>query len=157
MRADPPSRGGLPRAAVVGAAILVLGSIALAALARPGIDPVGAQALGSEPRTRRLAFEDRDDGGVLVIDATTADTIRIIPPGAGGFIRGALRALIRARTLRTLRGPAAFVLEETPSGRLILSDAATGTAVELEAFGPTNVAAFRAFLEPLSAGPLSAP
>lgn len=137
---------GVPRGAVIGGLTLVVASILMAAFARPAPEPALEIA-----QTRPLEFFDRADGAVVVADGATGDTVRVVPPGEGGFVRGALRALVRIRAGRDFGPRAVFELVETRDGRTMLKDPATAATIALEAFGPTNAAAFRAFLAPASA------
>jgi putative photosynthetic complex assembly protein len=95
--------------------------------------------------SRSLRFEDRPDGSVAVIDAKSAQVIRYVH-GEAGFLRGALRALARERKKRDLGSGPAFELLARADGRLTLSDPATGERLDLESFGPTNLAVFAGLL-----------
>lgn len=101
---------------------------------------------------RALVFVDRADGGIDVRarpDSSTAGApVATLAPGTGGFVRGALRALARVRRARGVGGDVPFTLARWSDGRLTLDDSATGSHVELRAFGGTNEAAFAALLEP---------
>jgi len=66
--------------------------------------------------------------------------------GSGGFLRGALRALVRHRRLAGLGAEAPFLLVAHADGRLTLEDPATRHRVDLESFGPTNSAVFAQLL-----------
>jgi len=89
-----------------------------------------------------LRFEDRDVGGVSVIDVDANREVATILPGEGGFVRGALRALVRERKRQDLGPEAPFRLVQGVRGELSLADPVTGTSVLLDAFGPTQVQAF---------------
>jgi putative photosynthetic complex assembly protein len=95
--------------------------------------------------SRALHFQDRPDGGIAVIDATTRAEVTQIA-GEGGFIRGALRALARERKLRGLDGSQPFHLIGRADGRLTLEDPATGQRIDLESFGPQHAGAFARLL-----------
>jgi putative photosynthetic complex assembly protein len=94
---------------------------------------------------RALHFEDQPDGGVLVIDASATGggkVVRVIDAGAGGFLRGAMRALVRQRKRAGFGPEQPFRLVAHADGRLTLEDPATSQRVDLESFGPTNAAVF---------------
>ena len=94
---------------------------------------------------RELRFEDRPDGSVVVIDATTKSVIHIMT-GENGFFRGALRGLARERRRNGLGSEQPFQLIGRADGRLTLVDPATGQRIDLESFGPTNAAVFARFM-----------
>ena len=140
---SPGAEGGIPRGAIVGGAVLIVGTIALAALARP------PRPVAEPPEAARLlTFVDRSDGAVVVLDATRADTVAVVNPGTGGFVRGALRGLSRERQRRDQARTAPFELALLTGDRLVLTDPTTGHRIDLAAFGPTNEGVFRSFLHP---------
>lgn len=96
-----------------------------------------------------LAFraEDRADGSIALREAGSARVVATVRPGEDGFIRGTLRGLAQARQREGLGPQEPFRLVRYPDGRLVLGDAATGRHVALQAFGPTNAAAFGRILE----------
>lgn len=94
---------------------------------------------------RALVFQDQKDGGVLVTDGVTGQTLTVLY-GEQGFVRGALRALSRERYSRGIGPSQAFELIARVDGRVTLMDPATGQRVDLESFGPTNTAEFTRFL-----------
>jgi putative photosynthetic complex assembly protein len=97
-------------------------------------------------QVRVLKFEDRDDGGVTVIDAQINQVVDVVQ-GEAGFIRGILRTIARERRIRGLSGDEPVYLKSFNDGRLVLVDPLTNTSLELESFGSTNVKSFRAFLK----------
>jgi len=94
---------------------------------------------------RELRFEDRPDGSVVVIDATSKSVIQTVT-GENGFFRGALRGLARERRRNGLGSEQPFQLIGRADGRLTLFDPATGQRIDLESFGPTNAAVFARFM-----------
>jgi len=95
-----------------------------------------------------LRFEDGDDGSVRVIDNAGDSLLGTIEPGDGGFLRSTLRLLAQERTAAGGSRDAAFLVQRTAEGRLLLVDPETGREVDLWAFGPTNAGAFLQFLPP---------
>jgi putative photosynthetic complex assembly protein len=141
----------IPRRILVAAGLLLAAVIVLTASARltgagtvqnPRPDAAGAIAL------RDLRFTDRADGAVEVVNAVDGAPIAVLPPETHGFVRGSLRALVRERNRRGLGPEEPFRLAAWPDGRLTLEDLATGTVVDLRAFGPDNAAPFAALLTP---------
>jgi putative photosynthetic complex assembly protein len=107
-----------------------------------GVSYADAQALAQ----RDLLFADRSDGGVEVTDARDGSRIGVIAPGQDGFVRGAMRGLVRERRLGGLGAESPFRLTGWSDGRLTLEDKATGTLLDLAAYGQTNAEAFARFL-----------
>ena len=90
---------------------------------------------------RLLRCEDRPNGDIAVIDAATRREVAHYT-GEQGFVRGTLRALARERKRRDLDDQPPFELTGHQDGRLTLRDTATGQRINLESFGPTNLAVF---------------
>lgn len=136
----------IPRPVLIGAGLLLAGAITLTLLAQAsGVGRVGlpaAQPLAS----LELRFVDRRDGAVTVYAGRGEEVIAVLAPESNGFIRGVMRGLARSRKLAEVGAQTPFTLTRWNDGRLSLRDKATGNEVELTAFGPTNAAAFEAFL-----------
>jgi putative photosynthetic complex assembly protein len=136
----------IPRRAVW-AALLVLALVFSAAAAvrwsgTPIREPDAATVL-----QRALHFVDRADGGISVVDADSGHTLDVVH-GEQGFLRGSLRGLVRERKRRGLSRTEPFQLIARADGRLTLTDASTGERIELESFGPSNVAVYARWLDP---------
>lgn len=140
----PPLRGRLGAGLAVGA--LVLASVVGAGVARmTGTSPqqrVDAPTLSS----RALRFEDGADGSIAVLDARTGARLDTIAPGTNGFLRSAMRGLVRERKRQGLGPEQPFELLGRADGRLTLVDPGTGRRIDLESFGPTNAAVFARLL-----------
>jgi putative photosynthetic complex assembly protein len=122
--------------------VLLAGVLGVSALARlsPGHvvqPPVVASAV--------LSFADLPDGAVR---ATTADSMTnaTIPARDDGFLRMTLHLLVGMRLREGTDPHAPFILTEREGGHFVLSDPGTHQSVELEAFGPSNVAEFAGLL-----------
>jgi putative photosynthetic complex assembly protein len=134
--------GGIPRGVLLGAFALVCFSIIATAAAR--VSDVGTVHMPQRRavETLALAFVDRDDGGIDVIDAIKGSSISSVEPGTNGFIRATLRGLVRERK-RSNIGPATpFLLTRWNDGAITLEDRETNRKLDLDAFGPTNAGAF---------------
>jgi len=131
-----------PRAPLLGAAVLVAMSIALAAVAR--VSGVGRMEtpVAAPIESRDLRFEDGRDGGVTVRDAADGRLVVELDPGTNGFLRSVMRGLARERRLEGVDGSPAFRVARGSDGRLSLKDLGTGRVIALDAFGATNAAAF---------------
>jgi putative photosynthetic complex assembly protein len=138
---DPFEGRPFPRGPLVGAALLVGASIVLAALGRYA--DVGRTALpaGTPVAAYDLRFADRKDGSVAVTTAA-GQPVGELASGTGGFARGVMRSLTRARKREGIGQETPFRLTRWTDGRLSLDDPATGEHVNLEVFGPTNSAVF---------------
>lgn len=139
---DPFHGKPFPRGPLIASALLI--SAVIVAVAAVRVTGIGASHVVDAPATseRALQFQDRDDGSIVVIDARTGATIETLEPGTNGFLRSTLRGLVRERKRQGLGPEQPFQLVAHTDGRLTLIDPATGRRVDLEAFGPTNVATF---------------
>lgn len=133
----------IPKPAIYAVVGLMVLATLFAAISRPAADPVSADAV-----VRSLTFTADKDSTLIVLDATTGQELRRFRPGEAGFVRGAVRALERERKLRDQASSAPYTLLAEPSGRLLLTDPATGIRVDLAAFGSGNMAIFRQLLPP---------
>jgi putative photosynthetic complex assembly protein len=144
-----------PKGALMAASALVIFSliaVTVVRLAKLQAPPAPMQTAANAPAgavlaSRHLRFEDRPGKIVAVVDARSGRDIATLEHGGDGFVRGAVRALVRDRRINAL-GPdaATFELTEWSDGRLTLLDPATGAIIDLRAFGPTNRAAFARYL-----------
>ncbi len=138
-------RDVIPRRAVLGAFAALGLTLAGAAAVRLS----GAPIREPDARTvalRELRFADRPDGGIAVIDALSGTTLDVVH-GEQGFLRGTLRGLVRERKRRGVTSAAPMQLIARADGRMTLADASTGERIELESFGPSNVAVYARWLE----------
>jgi putative photosynthetic complex assembly protein len=139
---------GVPRPVLIGAGLLILATIVLAWVARlTGAGAVALPAADSGAYTREIAFHTEATGELKVQDAGSQQVIAAFRQNEGGFVRGSLRALRFERERRGLPFEGApYRLVEWRNGRLTLDDPETGYHIELNAFGPQNVAAYRSLL-----------
>ena len=96
---------------------------------------------------RDLRFADQPNGDVAVFDAGNGRVVHVVT-GQAGFLRGTMRGLASARRRAGSDDTVPFRLTAWRDGRLTLDDPENGRHVELEAFGPTNEAAFAVLLQP---------
>ena len=134
----------LPRGLLLGA-VLLIGTVllAVAALRVSGVD-ISTRSQAATVAERHLRFEDAPDGSIRVLDvgSGTPVVVQTIAAGEGGFLRGALRALVRSRRSAGVGAEVPFHLVAHADGRLTLEDPATQQHLALESFGPTNAAVF---------------
>lgn len=145
----------VPKPALVMAAALIVVVFTLALSARVfGFGAFAEQPPSAVIAARQLTFTDASDGGILVVDATTKAVAASLPPGTNGFLRGALRALTRGRSMAGIGREAPFQLVRYADGRLVLSDPMTKRSVTITSFGATQVEAFdRLLVLPPAAAP----
>lgn len=133
--------------ALVLACILGVSAVRLAGLSAQ------QQADAATLSTRLLRFEDAADGGIAVRDARTGALLDTIAPGTNGFLRSAMRGLVRERKRQGLGPAQPFELLGRADGRLTLVDPGTGRRIDLESFGPSNAAVFARLLAPSPGDP----
>jgi putative photosynthetic complex assembly protein len=144
---EPVRSHSFPRGALLGAATLVGFALMAATAARVG--GIGSPTLiptATPTLSRELRFEDRPDGAVAIHDVREGRVVDVLPPGSNGFVRGVLRGLARERKRQEIGQQPPFRLTLWDDGRLSLQDQTTGRQIELQAFGPTNLAAFARLL-----------
>jgi putative photosynthetic complex assembly protein len=90
---------------------------------------------------RELVFADGPHGSVIVKDAQSQTEIAQFE-GEQGFLRSALRALVRERKRQNIGPDAPMQLLGRADGRLTLLDPSTQQRIDLEAFGTSNAAVF---------------
>jgi len=150
-------RGPFPPAMLWGAAAMITVAIGAGVAVRAGWMPVQASPVNHRAEskvaaihTRDLRFADRGDGAVVITDVGNGGVVEVIPAGQKtGFIRGVMRSLARERRMAGIGAEAPFRLTAWADGEISLVDSATGRAIELNAFGPDNRAAFAALLPPI--------
>ena len=133
--------GAMPRGMVFGTVLVLAATLVLATLGHQA--PINPAATGAQPSaTRDLRFSDRADGAVVITDARSGRQIDVVEPGTEGFVRGAMRGLVRQRRIADIGPDQPFRLSTWPDGRITLQDTANGNTMELHAFGRTNAEAF---------------
>jgi putative photosynthetic complex assembly protein len=136
----------IPRAALLAAGAMIVGTIVLAAVARStGLGTVRLAPVAAVT-VRELRFLDAPDGSVAVLGSDGAQ-VAALAPGTNGFARGVLRGLARERRREGIGTGPAFRLTRWADGRLTLDDPTTARHVDLDVFGPTNAAAFARLLD----------
>lgn len=143
----PGQEAKTTRLALLGiAAMVCVIVIGVAAAKLAGFDPrepIDSQMLVSCD----LRFEDAGTGTVHIYTWPDDALVTTLAPGEGSFIRGVLRSFARDRRSRDLDGAQPFRLAQYADGTLSIEDTATGTLVNLQAFGPDNAGAFASLLQ----------
>lgn len=132
-------------------AVLLMGlGVALALVFVAGQKLSGALPTQVEPSVaveqRAIRFADQADGSIAVYDVGASQPYEVVAPQTGGFLRGTLRGMARARKLSHADKEPPFVLTHWADGRLSLRDPETTREISLEPFGPSNTAVFKRLL-----------
>ena len=96
--------------------------------------------------TRDVRFEDQLDGGIEVRDAATNAVIERVAPETNGFMRGAVRSLVRERKRSSIGADKPFSIVALADARLVLRDNVTDHEIDLASFGSTNAEVFAKLL-----------
>ncbi len=139
----------VPRGALIGVAAILIFTMAMTGAVRFGLIPQSADPAASRAaadvtavQTRNLRFADRTDGAVVISDADTGDTVKIIEFGQGGFLRATMRRMAKARLAAGVGADPAFKLTRWENGALSLRDPETGRQAELYGFGADHTKTF---------------
>jgi putative photosynthetic complex assembly protein len=149
---DSASHGKLPALPLAALGALVLVSVLGVAAVRLAGVSAQQQPDALTQQSRTLRFEDGADGSVAVRDARTGALLDTVAPGTNGFLRSALRGLVRERKRQGLGPELPFELLGRADGRLTLVDPATQRRIDLESFGASNAAVFVRLLPASSSG-----
>ncbi|MEM1439105.1 MAG: photosynthetic complex assembly protein PuhC [Pseudomonadota bacterium] len=93
-----------------------------------------------------LQFVDEPDGSVRVVAMPSGDVLDVVEPGAGNFLRGTLRGMVRERRLSDASMSAGFVVRRYVDGAVVVVDLATGRSIDLRAFGPVSAGELTRYL-----------
>jgi putative photosynthetic complex assembly protein len=144
----------VPRGALIGAAAVLLFTMAMAGATRVGwiphsADPDASRAAQNvQPaQSRELRFADRADGAVIVTDANSGVTVKVVEFGQGGFLRATMRRMAKARIAAGKGSAPPFKLTLWENGALSLSDPQTGREAEIHGFGADHSKIFADMLE----------
>ena len=96
--------------------------------------------------TRDIRFQDQLDGGIEVFDANTNTVIERVAPETNGFMRGAVRSLVRERKRSGIGADKPFSIVALADARLVLRDNVTDHEIDLASFGSTNALVFAKLL-----------
>jgi len=141
----------VPIGVLIGIMLVLLGAIAATAWFRISGNPPISQVPQPEQviQSSELRFKDGPEGTVSVfevVDDQTELLVDVIEVGEGGFIRGLLRSLARARRANDIGDEHPFLLTEQADGSLFLEDPMTEQRIYLQAFGPASAESFKALL-----------
>lgn len=144
----------IPPAVIKMAGALLLGTMALTGAVQLGWLPQSANPEASRAaanvvpvQERLLRFADRADGAVVISNADTGETVKVIAFGEGGFVRATLRRMAKARAAKGVGAEPPFKLTRWENGALSLTDPQTGREAEIHGFGADHSRAFAEMLE----------
>jgi putative photosynthetic complex assembly protein len=144
----------VPRGALIGAAAVLMFTMAVTGATSLGLIPHSADPTASRAaqnvapaQIRELRFVDRQDGAVVVSDATTGETVKVIDYGQGGFFRATMRRMAKARVAEGIGAEPPFKLILWENGALSLSDPQTGRESEIHGFGADHSQVFADMLK----------
>ncbi len=131
----------------------------------PPMDSMSEAAAATPIQKTNLVFRDEANGGIAIwVDSVGVSgsanpthlpqhRTKLLFEGEQGFLRGTLRALARDRMARNLSPDVPFELALLQDGRLCITDPLTHKSIDLQAFGPDNLAVFVQILNAVSARP----
>jgi putative photosynthetic complex assembly protein len=144
----------IPPAVIKMAGALLLATLALTGAVTMGWlpqsgNPVASRAAANVEvvQERQLRFADRADGAVVISDAASGQTVKVIAFGEGGFVRATLRRMAKARAAKGIGAEPSFTLARWENGALSLTDPETGREAEIHGFGADHSRAFAEMLE----------
>lgn len=97
-------------------------------------------------RAVSVVFRTDPDDRITILSDEGDRVLRVLAPGEGGFLRGALRPLVRERLRHGVDPSEPYDLSLHADGALILRDPPTGLHLDVAAFGPTSRAQFLTLL-----------
>lgn len=135
----------LPKPLLVSAGLLILLAISLVVVG----DELPQTASMSEDivvASHDIRLRTLENGSILPL---LADGTRLsaIPAEKAGFVSGVMRGLSRGRKLAGSDPDAPYRLSRLRNGRLLLTDTATGTTINLDVFGTDNAKTFAVLWE----------
>lgn len=131
----------IPKGLLVAMCLFALSGLAIASYASlTGGPRAGVPATAEPVRERSLILRGDSAQAVTVLNAADGSLLVDLP--RGGFVTVVQNAVTTARLRYGVDQSLPVRLVEYANGRLVLEDAATGTSIELYAFGSDNKAAF---------------
>jgi putative photosynthetic complex assembly protein len=135
----------LPKPLLLSAALLVLAAITLVVVGED-LPQAGAPAAAAVVSSHDVRLHTLEDGAIVPVlaDGTRLPAIRA---ENAGFVSGVIRGLSRGRKLSGSDPDAPYRLSRLRDGRLVLTDTATGTTIDLDVFGSDNARTFAVLWE----------
>ena len=136
----------VPRVLLRAVAVLILPAVTLVSYARLTDRPLIATAPTGDETIRRDLLISGDLAGRATVTATDGALIADLTPEEGGFISGVWRVILRERANHRVPPDGPVTLIGHASGRLSITDPATGWSADLMGFGADNARAFARLL-----------
>ncbi|MFM8516957.1 MAG: photosynthetic complex assembly protein PuhC [Nevskiaceae bacterium] len=135
----------LPKPLLVSAGLLILLAISLVIV---GDDLPQTATLSTDivVSSHDIRLHTLEDGAILPV-LTDGTRLTAIKAEKAGFVSGVMRGLSRGRKLAGSDPDAPYRLSRLRDGRLLLTDTATGTTINLDVFGTDNAKTFAALWE----------
>jgi putative photosynthetic complex assembly protein len=129
-------------------ALIIAGILALAAAITIGEWRAGTLGVSKVIEARAVVFDPQTDGTLTVhLTEASGATKRVdLPSASEGFVATIAKSLARDRRRFNVAETEPYRLSRFENGSFLLKDPVIGTEIRLEAFGPTNVAAFAQLL-----------
>lgn len=143
---SPDSTIRVPRAPLIGAAVLVALVFAVAIAARATGVGASREAHGAAVQVRELRISATPRGTLLVQDASGSGSLEL-DQERNGFLFGVMRGINYKRQVARADSMIPLRLTRWEDGSLTLDDPATGMHVAVNSFGATQVASFSRLLE----------
>ncbi|WPL15845.1 photosynthetic complex assembly protein [Thiorhodovibrio winogradskyi] len=142
---DPFEGRGFPRPVLIGAAILISFTIAVAAFVRLTGIGKSENEFAAIAAERELHFREINPSTIEVI--AEGQRIALLDSNEDGFIFGVLRGLGHHRKVSEADIDRPYIVSMRVDGRLVLEDPTTGEQLDLRAYGADNASAFRELLQ----------
>jgi putative photosynthetic complex assembly protein len=97
---------------------------------------------------RQIQFVELPQEKLAVLDASNQKQIALLQAEQNGFLHAVVHGLMVTRHRAGIAKNIPFGLSLYADGRLVLTDPPTRTSIDVEGFGPTNMAGILAFLSP---------
>ncbi len=96
--------------------------------------------------SRQIQFVELPQDRLAVLDARSRRQIALLPADQNGFLHAVVHGLMVTRRRAGIATDRPFGLALYADGRLVLTDLPTRTSIDVEGFGPTNMAGILPFL-----------
>jgi putative photosynthetic complex assembly protein len=96
---------------------------------------------------RSLLVATASDETTVIRDGSTNRVIADLPGNVDSFVRGVFHSLNVNRRLHGVPPSTPYQLSELTNGRVLLTDEATATTIDLEGFGAKSASTFTALLD----------
>jgi putative photosynthetic complex assembly protein len=135
-----PRDGQFPRWFLWSVGAMMVFAMAFAGLGRIERERAGPPVLAPVAEQITILFDERIDGSVEILRESDRTLLDRLPSDGSGFLRGVFRSLKRDRVIRSIPQGEPYLLVRRTNGRVSIVDAVSGERINLNGFGPTNLA-----------------